>query len=120
MVVSYEIGTNNADDSNAVQPPGQAAEEPAAAPAAVPPPAAAGPGSDLFVASCGSCHTLSAAGTDGAAGPNLDDLQPDAALVASAIEAGGTGSGAMPAGLLSGEDAQDVADYVAASSGASK
>lgn len=113
MVVSYEIGKNNADDSGSTAASAPAAEAPAAAPAA------AGPGRELFVANCGSCHTLSEAETTGAVGPNLDDLQPDAALAASAIEQGGAGSGAMPAGLLSGKEAQEVADYVAAASGSS-
>ena len=36
-------------------------------------------GRELFVQSCGSCHTLEAAGTQGAIGPNLDDLQADQA-----------------------------------------
>ena len=30
-------------------------------------------GQQLFTASCGSCHTLSAAGTNGTIGPNLDN-----------------------------------------------
>ena len=68
----------------------------------------------LFTANCGSCHTLSAAGTSGAIGPNLDQTSLDVAGVAAAIENGGlTGSGAMPAGLLEGGDAELVADLVA-------
>ena len=41
-----------------------------------PPPAAQGDpaaGREVFVAQCGACHTFSAAGTTGAAGPNLDE-----------------------------------------------
>lgn len=114
MVISYEIGTNNADDSGGAPASGPAAE------ATAPPPVATGPGRELFVANCGSCHVLSEAETTGSVGPNLDDLQPDAALTASAIEAGGSGSGAMPPGLVSGQDAQDVADYVAAAGGSSE
>jgi mono/diheme cytochrome c family protein len=40
---------------------------------------ATGSGSQLFAsAGCGSCHTLAAAGTTGAVGPNLDEfLAPD-------------------------------------------
>ena len=42
-----------------------------------PPPAAAegdpAAGREVFVAQCGACHTFSAAGTSGAAGPNLDE-----------------------------------------------
>jgi cytochrome c oxidase subunit 2 len=33
--------------------------------------------SDAQPAACGSCHTLSKAGTDGTTGPNLDDVLPD-------------------------------------------
>ena len=33
-------------------------------------------GKSLFVAACGSCHTLAAAGTSGRKGPNLDDEAP--------------------------------------------
>ena len=31
-------------------------------------------GAAVFASSCGSCHTLEAAGTSGSTGPNLDDL----------------------------------------------
>jgi cytochrome c6 len=72
-------------------------------------------GEQLFVARCGSCHTLSAAGTDGSVGPNLDDLQPDAARVLDAIE---TAPGVMPEGLAEGAEAQAIADYVAGAAGA--
>ena len=33
-------------------------------------------GRDQFVETCGSCHTLSDAGTNGQIGPNLDDVAP--------------------------------------------
>ena len=74
-------------------------------------------GRELFVQSCGSCHTLEAAGTQGAIGPNLDDLQADQADVLKAIQVGGTGSGTMPAGLYEGADAQAVATFVADNGG---
>ena len=77
---------------------------------------AGGPGEELFVTNCGTCHTLEAAGTDGTIGPNLDDLAPDDAQVLSAIENGGAGSGAMPANIVSGEEAEQVAAYVAEAS----
>jgi mono/diheme cytochrome c family protein len=66
-------------------------------------------GKDLFVNSCGSCHTLSDAGTSGTVGPSLDDLKPTSAETLTMINKGG---GAMPAGILAGEDAEAVADYV--------
>jgi len=78
---------------------------------------AAGPGKDLFSQSCGGCHTLGAAGTKGTVGPNLDQLRPDAKTVLAAIRNGGTGSGAMPAGIVTGRQAQHVADFVAATAG---
>lgn len=35
-----------------------------------------GPGAQVFSSSCGSCHTLAAAGTAGTLGPNLDEVLP--------------------------------------------
>ena len=46
-------------------------------------------------------------------GPSLDqigEISPE--RVVNAIENGGTGQGLMPAGLLEGQEAQDVAEYV--------
>src|SRR6185312_10798038 len=56
-------------------------------------------GQKKFQVTCGGCHTLAAAGSKGTIGPNLDAAyqQP-----------------AMPAELLTGKDAEDVAAYVAA------
>jgi len=78
-------------------------------------------GQDLFVTNCGACHTLAAAGTDGVIGPNLDELlappsasAPDPATikprVLSAINNGVAGR--MPKGVLSGQQADQVATYV--------
>jgi mono/diheme cytochrome c family protein len=78
-------------------------------------------GKDLFVTNCGACHTLAKAGTDGIVGPNLDDLlappsptPPDPATVKprvlAAIENGVAGR--MPKGILSGSQADTVADFV--------
>jgi mono/diheme cytochrome c family protein len=72
---------------------------------------------ELFQANCGACHTLARAGTDGIVGPNLDDLlgqgtpETNKQRVATAIENGIQGR--MPAGILQGEDAELVADFVA-------
>ena len=83
-------------------------------------------GKQLFTATCGACHTLADAGTKGIIGPNLDDayLQPRLngfddtsfeALVREQIEIGfpQVRPTPMPAELLKGKDAQDVAAYVA-------
>jgi mono/diheme cytochrome c family protein len=78
-------------------------------------------GRDLFVTNCGACHTLAEAGTDGVIGPNLDELlappsasAPDPTTikprVLSAIN-NGVG-GRMPKGVLSGQQADEVASYV--------
>jgi mono/diheme cytochrome c family protein len=81
-------------------------------------------GKVLFAQKCGSCHTLSHANTSGTTGPNLDDMfaQPRAdgekstsieGLVSYWIKYPNT-QGVMPGGLFKGQDAQDVAAYVAA------
>jgi mono/diheme cytochrome c family protein len=80
-------------------------------------------GKELFVSKCGACHTLAHAGTAGTRGPNLDyAFAEDRAngYKSSAIE-GLVGywiehpnpQGVMPAGLVNGQEAQDVAGYVA-------
>jgi cytochrome c551 len=70
-------------------------------------------GKELFVATCKSCHDLDAVQARGVTGPDLDELGGlDRERVLNAIENGGTGQGRMPAGLLQGEDAEDVALYV--------
>ncbi|MBC7643633.1 MAG: cytochrome c, partial [Thermoleophilia bacterium] len=57
---------------------------------------------------------LADANTNGAVGPNLDDLQPTRETVEAQIANGG---GGMPAGLLHGQDAKDVAAYVGSHAG---
>lgn len=73
-------------------------------------------GQAVFVANCGSCHTLADAGTGGAVGPNLDSLAPSADRVESQVRNGG---GAMPAfeGVLTDEEIAEVSAYVAAAAG---
>ena len=91
-------------------------------------------GKRLFVEKCGSCHVLNRAATRGTAGPNLDqafqqairDGMPrsgvrgmvyDQILEPSEFQAEGDkradGSPAMPADLVTGRDAENVAAYVA-------
>jgi mono/diheme cytochrome c family protein len=81
-------------------------------------------GKILFDQKCGSCHTLAHAGATGQVGPNLDDaFREDRAdgIKSSAIQGlvdywirYPDTQGVMPAGLLNGQKAQDVAAYVAA------
>ena len=75
-------------------------------------------GRELFGQTCNECHTLAAANTVGQVGPNLDERKPNRDLVLDAIRNGrARGNGRMPAQLLQGGDAQDVASFVAAVAG---
>jgi mono/diheme cytochrome c family protein len=90
-------------------------------------------GQSLFQTNCGNCHTLYAAGTDGNFAPDLDELlspsgppEDEAAIkgvderVLNAIEHGvdsTTTAGRMPPGILSGEQAEEVAEFVATTAG---
>jgi len=72
----------------------------------------------MFATSCGQCHTLHATRSVGKVGPNLDVLRPNKALTLDAIKAGrARGNGQMPAEVLQGTDAEDVASFVAAVAG---
>jgi mono/diheme cytochrome c family protein len=82
-------------------------------------------GRELFGFRCGFCHVLAAANTAGKVGPNLDQLKPGKALILHTIQYGclqsppaGSpasclGYGTMPAGILQGRQADDVASFVA-------
>jgi cytochrome c5 len=75
-------------------------------------------GRELFGEVCQQCHTLAAANAVGRVGTDLDSLKPPKALVLDAILEGRVrGAGTMPAGLYTGKDAEDVADFVAAVAG---
>jgi len=103
-------------------------------------------GQQLFTQSCGSCHTLSAAGTSGTIGPDLDnafaaDVQegyPQSVIENVVLDQIRLGSGPgpiatysngklgnfkvqtqMPANIVKGQDALDVAAYVASVAGQS-
>jgi mono/diheme cytochrome c family protein len=80
-------------------------------------------GKELFVAKCGACHTMAHAGTTGTVGPNLDyafaqDRKNSFSsgmiqgLVDFQIEYPNT-QGVMPPMLYHGQQAEDVAAYVA-------
>lgn len=86
-------------------------------------------GKKLFIgkATCGSCHTLQRAGTKGTQGPNLDAAFQNArqngfgdsviaGVVLDQIHHPRRGS-LMPAGLVTGSDARDVAAYVGSVAG---
>lgn len=71
-------------------------------------------GRQLFARSCATCHTLDDSGSVGKVGPDLDVLRPQASLTVNAIiEGRARGQGQMPRELLNGEDAENVAKYVA-------
>lgn len=82
-------------------------------------------GQKLFQSKCGGCHTLAAAGTPGTVGPNLDDAfraDKQQGFKESTIENVvllqiRQPSAPMPKNLVKGQDAQDVAAYVAAVAG---
>lgn len=86
-------------------------------------------GKTMFVEKCGSCHTLSRAGTTGVNGPNLDEAFGPArrdGLGETTVEgvvrdqiAGVLRNSGMPANLVTGSDATDVAAYVAMVAGQS-
>ena len=82
-------------------------------------------GRELFGQHCAFCHTLAAANAIGKIGPNLDTLQPAESLVLHTILNGclqnppsGSsetclGNGTMPANILQGQQAGQVAKFVA-------
>ncbi len=65
---------------------------------------------------CAVCHTLRDAGSEGAIGPVLDELKPDAARVAQALR---NGLGSMPSygAILTSEQIAALARYVSKASG---
>ena len=80
--------------------------------------AAQAKGRVIFATTCATCHTLRASNATGHVGPNLDVMHPNAALVENAIKLGrANGNGNMPALLLNGADAKNVAAYIAAVAG---
>jgi mono/diheme cytochrome c family protein len=110
-------------------------------------------GQTLFTSNCGGCHTLSAAGTSGTIGPNLDNAYAadvkegfsQSSIENAVLDQIRLGSGQvatyttskyfvehclppksakclsqpMPANIVKGQDAIDVAAYVASVAGAS-
>ncbi len=91
-------------------------------------------GKPLFTEKCGSCHTLDDAGTKGQIGPNLDDAFRQARAdglgdttiqtvvrgqIAYPVQNPSTGSPGMPQDIVTGQDAENVAAYVASVAGKS-
>ncbi len=98
-------------------------------------------GEVLFKQQCGGCHTLAAAGTAGAIGPNLDDAfaadreqgfeqssiqqvvagqiqhPPEGRVNEEGVYVTSAGDPAMPANLVKGDDVDSVAAYVASVAG---
>ena len=84
-------------------------------------------GAALFDENCAGCHTLTVVGAEGSAtkvqsrerkdGPNFDDRKEDVESVLYAIRNGGFSSSPMPQNLVTGDDAQAVAEFVAKYSG---
>ena len=71
------------------------------------------------VPSCAVCHTLQDAGAEGAVGPVLDELKPDAARVAKALR---NGLGQMPSykDKLTDAELAALALYVLKASGGAR
>jgi len=67
-------------------------------------------------AGCTACHTLSAAGSTGTVGPNLDDAKPSFDLVVQRVT---LGQGGMPSfkDQLEPQQIADVAEFVSSSAG---
>ncbi len=71
-------------------------------------------GKMLFRQQCASCHSLAAVDARGVTGPDLDEIgEVKPGRILNAIRIGGTGQKRMPSQLLTGEDAKEVAEYVA-------
>jgi mono/diheme cytochrome c family protein len=85
-------------------------------------------GKELFKSKCAQCHTLADAGSRGVIGPNLDDAFRQSRTdglgvntiesvvrgqIAYPVEDPPTGAQGMPADIVTGEDADSVALYVA-------
>lgn len=83
-------------------------------------PAPSGAGADdgkaIFVDSCGGCHALAAAGTNGGSGPDLTNIALTTGEVSTQVQNGG---GGMPgfAGDLSEEQIAAVSKFVAENDG---
>ncbi len=84
-------------------------------------------GAVLFRDHCSGCHTLSVVGAEGSAssiknrvrtnGPNFNNRKEDPEQVLYAIRNGGFSGAIMPENIVLGDDARDVAAFLAEYSG---
>jgi cbb3-type cytochrome c oxidase subunit III len=82
-------------------------------------------GGKLFTSKCAGCHVLAAAGSHGTTGPNLDDAFAadrkqgfkQSTIQNVVLDQIRQPAAPMPKNLVTGQDAQDVAAYVAAVAG---
>lgn len=81
-------------------------------------------GAVLFAERCSGCHTLAAAGAEGSSnralrpqGPNFDQREETYDDVLYAIRNGGFSGAIMPQNIVTGEDAEKVAEFVEAFAG---
>jgi mono/diheme cytochrome c family protein len=85
------------------------------------------PGAESFARNCAGCHTMTVAGTQGSSsdvstreykdGPNFDQRKENVEDILYAIENGGFSSGPMPQNIVTGEEARQVAEFIAKYSG---
>jgi len=82
-------------------------------------------GAKLFTSKCAGCHVMAAAGSHGTTGPNLDDAFAadrkqgfkQSTFQNVVLDQIRQPSPPMPKNLVTGQDAQDVAAFVAAKAG---
>ena len=80
-------------------------------------------GAQLFLDRCSGCHTLSVVGAEGSSvnaadkettdGPNFDDRREDVDGVLYAIRNGGFSGAIMPENIATGDQAQQIAEFLA-------
>ena len=90
---------------------------------------AVGNGAALFSEHCSGCHSLDTVGAEGSSisaedkehtdGPNFNDRREDRNSVLYAIRNGGFSGAIMPENILTGQEAEDVADFLSKYAGRS-
>lgn len=77
-------------------------------------------GAELFAANCAGCHTLTPSGSQGTGnrgtrvqGPNLDQRTESYGEALYAIQHGGFSGAIMPQNIVVGDEADEVARFVA-------